>query len=89
MKNRSCRRTDEESNIHDQAVRLRKMTDSQLVDAFAKKYTDGYEKGLTEAKSKAPEGMSASDLVQRLKDQTIRGIGKVTIKKLEDIIYAG
>ena len=82
MKKRSCRRTDEESNIHDQA-------DSQLVDAFAKKYTDGYEKGLTEAKSKAPEGMSASDLVQRLKDQTIRGIGKVTIKKLEDIIYAG
>lgn len=89
MKKRSCRRTDDESNIHDQAVRLRKMTDSQLVDAFTKKYTDGYEKGFTEAKSKAPDEMSAADLVQKLKDQAIRGIGKVTIKKLEDILYAG
>lgn len=89
MKKRSCRRTDEESNIHDQAVRLRKMTDSQLVDAFSKKYSDGYEKGLTEAHSTPDEGMSATELVQKLKDQAIRGIGKVTIKKLEDIIYAG
>lgn len=33
-KKRKCRLTAEELAIHDEAVRLRKMTDKQLVDAF-------------------------------------------------------
>ena len=33
-KKRNCRRTIEESMIHEEAVRLRKMTDRQLVGAF-------------------------------------------------------
>lgn len=88
MKKRSCRRTEQESNIHDQAVRLRKMTDSQLVEEFSKKYSAGYEKGLTEAKATPQDGMSAEELLDKLKNGTIRGIGKVTIKKIEDLVYA-
>ena len=33
-KKRSCRRTQDEAAIHEEAVRLRKMTDQQLVDEF-------------------------------------------------------
>ena len=33
-KKRNCRRTPEEQAIHDEAVRLRKMTDQQLVSKF-------------------------------------------------------
>jgi hypothetical protein len=33
-KKRKCRYTPEEQNIHEEAVKLRKMTDAQLVDAF-------------------------------------------------------
>lgn len=33
-KKRKCRMTEEELNIHEEAVRLRKMTDRQLVEAF-------------------------------------------------------
>lgn len=34
MKKRSCRRTPREQEIHEKAVKLRKMTDEQLVSAF-------------------------------------------------------
>lgn len=30
-KTRSCRRTEDENKIHDKAVKMRKMTDEQLV----------------------------------------------------------
>lgn len=33
-KTRSCRRTQEDTTIHEEAVKLRKMTDRQLVEAF-------------------------------------------------------
>ena len=33
-KKRKCRMTAEEISVHEEAVRLRKMTDRQLVDAF-------------------------------------------------------
>ena len=36
-KKRNCRRTPEEQAIHDEAVRLRKMTDQQLVSEFHRK----------------------------------------------------
>lgn len=32
MKKRSCRRSEIERSIHEQAVRIRKMTDEQIVD---------------------------------------------------------
>ena len=34
-KKRNCRRTPEEVSIHEEAVKLRKMTDAQLLEAFA------------------------------------------------------
>ncbi len=46
---RSCRRTEDENKIHDKAVKLRKMTDEQLVhyieDRVNKAYSEGYNAG--------------------------------------------
>ena len=48
-KKRSCRRTEDENKIHDKAVKMRKMTDEQLVhyveDRVAKAYSEGYNDG--------------------------------------------
>ena len=48
-KKRSCRRTEDENKIHDKAVKIRKMTDEQIVhyieDRVAKAYSEGYNDG--------------------------------------------
>ena len=48
-KKRSCRRTQDENKIHDKAVKIRKMTDEQIVhyieDRVAKAYSEGYNDG--------------------------------------------
>ena len=70
MKKRSCRRTEEEIRIHEQAVKLRKMTDEQLV-SYAERSSGQKEssKGITE-------------FLEELKTSKIPGIGIVTINKL-------
>ena len=54
-KKRSCRRTEDENKIHEKAVKMRKMTDEQLVhyveDRVAKAHSEGY----NEAKGRAPK----------------------------------
>ena len=48
-KKRSCRRSDNENVIHDKAVKIRKMTDEQLVhyieDRVEKARSEGFNKG--------------------------------------------
>ena len=48
-KKRSCRRTQDENKIHEKAVKMRKMTDEQIVhyveDREAKAYSEGYNAG--------------------------------------------
>ena len=70
MKKRSCRRTEEEIRIHEKAVKLRKMTDEQLV-SYAERSSGQKEslKGITE-------------FLEELKTSKIPGIGIVTINKL-------
>lgn len=81
MKRRSCRRNADEELIHDKAVRIRKMTDDQLVK-FVDSLTDlgrkeGYEAGLKEHENKSSD---IADIMERI--GTVKGIGK---KKLEEI----
>lgn len=89
MKKRSCRRTKAEDAMHDQAVRLRKMTDEQLVGYIRDKETAAYENGrqraseeLSAAAKSVPQEMSASELIQRITNDKIPGIGSVTINKI-------
>ena len=89
MKKRSCRRTKAEDAMHDQAVRLRKMTDEQLVGYIRDKETAAYENGrqraseeLSATAQSVPQEMTASELIQRITNDKIPGIGSVTINKI-------
>ena len=69
MKKRSCKMSDEEKNIHDFAVKVRKMTDRQLYDFVnASNETDA----------------TFGDFIRQLEAHSISGIGTATIKKLKD-----
>lgn len=68
-KKRSCRRTEEENRIHEKAVKLRKMTDEQLV-----KYV---ERQTVEPEKSGPD---ISSFVDEL--SSLRGVGAATVSKI-------
>ncbi|MBQ8331112.1 MAG: hypothetical protein IJX94_01265 [Clostridia bacterium] len=79
-KKRKCRYTPEELAIHDEAVRLRKMTDAQLVQAFreaAEPPCAAFEESPTEKTNpvkKLIEGLSRGDC---------KGVKGATVYKIE------
>ena len=87
MKKRSCRRTKDESWYHDKAVKIRKMTDEQLVnyveDRVEKARSEGFNEGKKEAEP-VPT-MTVAGFLADLKDKGAKGIGAITIKKLEGV----
>lgn len=83
MKKRSCRRTTDEDKIHDKAVKMRKMTDEQLVHYVEDRVEKARSEGFNDGKQKAaPEGTSAAEFVAKLQAEKIPGIGIGTIEKL-------
>ena len=68
-KKRNCRRTPEEASIHEEAVKLRKMTDAQLVEKV---------RSASAAASKMPAAQVSS-----AKNANIPGVGKITLKKMK------
>ena len=82
---RACRRTEDEVKIHEKAVKLRKMTDEQLVhyveDRVAKAESEGYNQGVKEARSKAIT-KSVEEFLADIKAAPIPGVGAVTVNKL-------
>lgn len=72
-KKRSCRRTIDEDKIHDKAVKMRKMTDEQLVH---------YVEDRVEKASVPKNGEGAKEFIAFLQLNKIPGIGAVTINKL-------
>lgn len=82
MSKRNCRRTENESRIHEKAVKIRKMTDEQLVhyieDRVEKARSEGFNRGKEQVQK--PQLV---DITGILKDiGGIRGIGAA---KLDDI----
>ncbi|MBD5464085.1 MAG: hypothetical protein HDR24_13705 [Lachnospiraceae bacterium] len=79
-KKRSCRRTETEDKIHDKAVKMRKMTDEQLVNyvnnRVEKAENDGFNRGKCFG-----GGKSISDFVKELSE--LRGIGAATVSKIK------
>lgn len=69
-KKRSCRRTDEENRIHEKAVKLRKMTDEQLV---------GYVEDRAEKVKEA--GPSIAVFLSEI--NSLHGIGAATVSKIK------
>jgi hypothetical protein len=81
-KKRSCRRTMDENIIHEKAVKMRKMTDEQLVhyveDRVEKARSEGFNKG----KEQAPKHrtFNLSEIIDDI--GSVKGIG---VAKLQDI----
>lgn len=84
MAKRSCRRTEDENKIHDKAVKMRKMTDEQLVhyveDRVEKARSEGFNCGKNKAES--AEIKSAKKFIAFLQMSKIPGMGAVTINKI-------
>lgn len=89
-KKRKCRMDREKILIHDEAVRLRKMTDRQLVGAFRMAAEDhkAKENEARKQKETPAEGdrqLSGLEIViQGIADGKIKGVGKVTSYKIAE-----
>lgn len=84
-KKRSCRRSESEDKIHDRAVRLRKMTDKQLIQYVDGQVEKAGKDGLGDKKEKPSEPqISAVDFVEEI--SRLDGIGKVTMSKIRRLL---
>lgn len=84
MKKRNCRKTDLEREQHDRAIRIRKMTDSQLCE-----YMDALQNAAAgtehpEEEHRKAEAEILADCLQLLDDRcgSGNGIGRSTVIKL-------
>ena len=89
-KKRSCRRTVNENRIHDKAVKMRKMTDEQLVhyveDRVEKARSEGFHQGKAKASAQKASISSVLDEIGAIKgigEAKMREIGAVLKKRLE------
>ena len=86
MAKRSCRRTVDENRIHDKAVKMRKMTDEQLVHYVEDRVDKARSEGFNEGKAKAPVP-AKPDVDRVLEDiRSIRGIGDTKIELIRAIL---
>lgn len=87
-KRRSCRRSAEENQWHEQAVKIRKMTDAQIIRFIEgesqQKYDEGYREGLLKGRQgKTKETKTIEEFLK--KASGMKGIGEVTIRKMRRI----
>ena len=84
-KKRGCRRTVDENKIHDKAVKMRKMTDEQLVhyveDRAEKARSEGYNQGKKSVRPRRFDIASALDEIG-----AIKGIGAMKLQKIAVIL---
>mgnify|MGYP006957409455 CR=1 FL=1 len=82
-KTRSCRRTEDENKIHDKAVKMRKMTDEQLVHYVE----DRVEKARSEGFNQGKKSAAVIDTGKILEDiGAIKGIGAVKLQEIRTIL---
>ena len=80
-KKKNCRRTPEEQALHREAVRLRNMTDKQLVEEFHRAAEPGMAHSVPQSPQVVPEAGEATDntpavqrLLEALADGKCKGI---------------
>lgn len=85
-KRRSCRRTTDEMVIHEKAVKLRKMTDEQLVhyieDRVEKAHSEGFNKGKLCAP--VPRNIKIGPIINDIAD--VKGIGTTKLQEIRAIL---
>ncbi len=86
MGKRNCRRTTDENIIHEKAVKMRKMTDEQLVhyveDRVEKARSEGFNQG--KKQSQEVSQPSVTDFVEEI--GRIKGIGTATMCKIRELL---
>ena len=79
---RNCRRTEDEVRIHEKAVKMRKMTDEQLVHYVEDRVEKARSEGFNSGKKAAGNGKNTKEFLTALQTSKSPGIGIVTINKL-------
>ena len=86
MAKRNCRRTTDESIMHEKAVKMRKMTDEQLVhyveDRVEKARSEGFNKGKVQASKK--KLVNISEIVNDI--GKVKGIGTTKLADIQVIL---
>ena len=90
-KKRNCRRTADESAIHDKAVKMRKMTDEQLVhymeEIAEKARIEGYNRGKREGSEQKSGGFDPAEFIEGIGN--IHGIGQKVMAKIRAYAQEG
>lgn len=85
-KKRSCRRTVDEDKIHEKAVKIRKMTDEQLVhyveDRVEKARSEGFHRGKEAAPAKPAVNIAAN--IGEI--GSVKGIGTTKLADIKAIL---
>ena len=82
-KTRSCRRTEDENKIHDKAVKMRKMTDEQLVHYVEDRVEKARSEGFNQGKKAAP-AFEIDKILEKI--VMIKGIGTVKLQEIRAIL---
>lgn len=86
MKKRNCRRTENEVKIHEKAVKMRKMTDEQLVYYVE----DRVEKARSEGRNEVKKRNRVKEFLEKISTPgTIPGVGASTVDKLKKFAEVG
>lgn len=85
-KKRSCRRTMDENIIHDKAVKMRKMTDEQLVQYVEDRVEKARSEGFNQGKAQAPKRLNVKveDIAAEIGN--IKGVGAAKMKYITAIL---
>lgn len=83
-KKRSCRRTEDENKIHEKAVKMRKMTDEQLVHYVEDRVEKARSEGFNRGKAQKETILSAEEFVEEI--SRIKGIGTATMCKIRGLL---
>lgn len=88
MKKRKCRMTAGERDLHEQAIRVRKMTDQQLVDHLQHIRDDAYAAGYAEAEAQATSSPTSektlAGFIEELSNGRCKGVKSATAFKIEE-----
>ena len=79
---RNCRRTEDEVRIHEKAVKMRKMTDEQLVHYVEDRVEKARSEEFNSGRKLVGNRKNTKEFLAELQTSKIPGIGAVTINKL-------
>ena len=83
-KKRSCRRTEEEERYHEIAVKLRKMTDIQLVKYMEEKVEEAERVGHSKGKKEGMKMLNGNNVANFIAELSmVKGVGSTTINKIK------